>query len=401
MARTLISFPVGLAPQGPGRWLSDSYMWKQLEGIQDYFDCDFLCLFIQGFRPTNCLFNLPSEKVLGITVPSGRTPYFLKNAAKLRIGLNHLLERRNYKNLILFEPLPLNLYLAQIARRRKINVISWFCGDQIHRCKATVYPSTTYYQMFKDMANWVLKSFIIKYLIKVSQMVVTDLPQLYQKPNLSRNRLRVVFAPSQTINSEEVAALPVAGVGEKETLSLLFVGRVNPLKGVHNLIQALAALKKQLLFHLTVVGPLYGPEYGGYEFTLRRLIEEKGLSRRVTLTGNISDRRELEQLYLQSDLFVLPSMNPEGTPKAILEAMAYGLPVFASWVGGIPLVVRNGRDGVLIDPWNPMELQAALGRMLEDRQRLRLMGQSGRERSLQLSKERIFQILAQEIAALP
>jgi len=365
-----------------------------LEGIQDYLECDFLCLFIQGFRPTNCLINLPSEQVLGITVPSGRTPYLLKNAARLRTALDHLLEKRSYQKLILFEPLPLNLYLAQIGRRRKMNVISWLSGN--HYCSSMLAVKTSHnvYQMCKETGKWALKSFIIKYMTKVSRMMITDSPYLY------RNRLRTVFAPSQTINSEEVAALPVAGVGEKETLSLLFVGRVVPLKGVHNLIQALTALKEELLFHLTIVGPLYGPEYGGYEFTLRRLIQEKGLSRRVTLTGNISDRRELEKHYLQSDLFVLPSMT-EGTPKAILEAMAYGLPVVASRVGGIPLVVRDGRDGVLIDPRNPIDLQSALRRVLGDRQKMRLMGQSGRERSLQLSKERIFRRLAQEIAALP
>jgi glycosyltransferase involved in cell wall biosynthesis len=394
MARTLISFPVELAPQGDGRWLSDAYMWKKLEGIQDYLECDFLCLFIQGFKPTNCFINLPSEKVLGIIVPTGRIPYFLKKAAKLRIALNHLLEKRPYKNLILFEPLPLNLYLAQIGRRRKMNVISWLSGNHYCSNMLAVKNSHNLYQMCKETGKWALESFIIKCMTKVSRMMISDSPHLY------RNRLRTVFAPSQTINSKEMGALPFARVGEKETPSLLFVGRVVPLKGLHILIQALTALKEQLLFHLTIVGPLYGPEYGGYEFTLRRLIQEKGLSRRVTLTGNISDRRELEKHYLQSDLFVLPSMT-EGTPKAILEAMAYGLPVIASRVGGIPIVVRDGRDGILIDPWNPMDLQAALRRILGDRQRLRLMGQSGRERSLQLSKERIFRILAQEIAALP
>jgi glycosyltransferase involved in cell wall biosynthesis len=392
MTRTLISFPVDLVPQESGLWLSDVYMWKQLEGIQDYLDCDFLCLLPDGVNPKNCLIKFPSERVLSIKVQSARTHYLLKKATKLKNTLNYILEKRIYQNLVLFEPLPLNLYLAQIGHRRKMRIFSWFSGDYFHSGLATLRGSLGK-QWFKILPTWIMKLGIFKYMTQVSRMVITDSPHLF------KNCTKVFFAPSQTINREEISTLPKARVGEYECLSLLFVGRVVPLKGLHVLIEALAALSGSLQFHLTIVGPLYGREFGGYEYRLRRLIHETGLNSKVTLVGNVNDRRVLEQYYLQADVFVLPSFT-EGTPKAMLEAMAYGLPVVASRVGGIPLVVRDGREGFLIEPGNINDLQANIRRMLANRNRLKIMGQLARERSFNYSKDCIFKNMAQEITAV-
>ena len=393
MRRNLLSFPFDLSPQDSGRWLSDSYMWKQLEDIQDFLDCDFLCLFSEGPQPRNCQVNLPAERVRGLPVASTKTAYVMKNAAKIKSSLNQLLANQTYQNLILFEPYLVNLYLAQVGRQRRIRIIPWFSGDYSRSNLIGLKTFQNLPHWGKAVGRWLLHSLIVKYLAQVSSVVITDSPHLFP------HKQKVVFAPSQTINQKEMAGLPCAPVGEKAELSLLFVGRVVPLKGLHYLIQALSDLKDPPPFHLTIVGPLYGSEDGGYEFTLRRLIQEKGLGPQVTLTGNISDRRELEKYFLQADFFILPSLT-EGAPKAICEAMAYGLPVLASRVGGIPLLVRDGLDGLLIDPRKPADLAAALGSMLRDRQELRLMGQAARERALELSKELIFQRLAQEINAL-
>jgi glycosyltransferase involved in cell wall biosynthesis len=265
-------------------------------------------------------------------------------------------------------------------------------GNYFHSGLATLRGSLGK-QWFKILPTWIMKLGIFKYMTQVSRMVITDSPHLF------KNCTKVFFAPSQTINREEISTLPKARVGEYECLSLLFVGRVVPLKGLHVLIEALAALSGSLQFHLTIVGPLYGREFGGYEYRLRRLIHETGLNSKVTLVGNVNDRRVLEQYYLQADVFVLPSFT-EGTPKAMLEAMAYGLPVVASRVGGIPLVVRDGREGFLIEPGNINDLQANIRRMLANRNRLKIMGQLARERSFNYSKDCIFKNMAQEITAV-
>jgi glycosyltransferase involved in cell wall biosynthesis len=77
------------------------------------------------------------------------------------------------------------------------------------------------------------------------------------------------------------------------------------------------------------------------------------------------DREERDDLLAVSDVLVLPSHH-EGVPMAILEGMAYGLPVIATPVGGIPDVIRHGREGLLVEVGNRGALTAALSRMVAE-----------------------------------
>jgi glycosyltransferase involved in cell wall biosynthesis len=79
------------------------------------------------------------------------------------------------------------------------------------------------------------------------------------------------------------------------------------------------------------------------------------------------------------DLFVLPS-HWEGMPVAILEAMAAGLPVVATAVGGTPEVVEDETTGLLPPPRDPVALAEAISRLLRDPERARRMGEAGRKR---------------------
>jgi glycosyltransferase involved in cell wall biosynthesis len=77
------------------------------------------------------------------------------------------------------------------------------------------------------------------------------------------------------------------------------------------------------------------------------------------------DREERDHLLAASDVLVLPSHH-EGVPMAVLEAMAYGLPVIATPVGGIPDVLRPGREGLLVEVGNRAALTTALARMVAE-----------------------------------
>ena len=78
------------------------------------------------------------------------------------------------------------------------------------------------------------------------------------------------------------------------------------------------------------------------------------------------------------DLFVLPSLN-EGMGRALIEAMAAGLPVVATNVGGIPAVVQDGQTGILIPPGNPEALAAALERYLQSPESAKRIGAAARD----------------------
>lgn len=93
-------------------------------------------------------------------------------------------------------------------------------------------------------------------------------------------------------------------------------------------------------------------------------------------------RNDIPALLAASDLFCLPSRT-EGLGIAAIEAMASGLPVVASRVGGLPEVVEDGVTGLLVPPDDTAALAEALVRILEDRHRAAQMGDAGRTRAKQ------------------
>jgi glycosyltransferase involved in cell wall biosynthesis len=114
-----------------------------------------------------------------------------------------------------------------------------------------------------------------------------------------------------------------------------------------------------------------GPERARVE----ELVAALGLRGTVRLHGRIP---EAARYYHDAQFAVLAS-HEEGMPNAILEAMAVGLPVVATAVGGVPEVVRNGHTGVLVPPHRPAELAAGIARLAGDPQLRVTMGRTGRE----------------------
>jgi glycosyltransferase involved in cell wall biosynthesis len=104
-----------------------------------------------------------------------------------------------------------------------------------------------------------------------------------------------------------------------------------------------------------------------------------GLADVVTFAGIRSD---VPQILAALDVFVLPSLW-EGMPNAILEAMAAGLPVVATAVGGTPEVVADGKTGLLVPSHNPAAMAEAMERLLRSPDLRHRMGQAGREQVLQ------------------
>lgn len=92
------------------------------------------------------------------------------------------------------------------------------------------------------------------------------------------------------------------------------------------------------------------------------------------------------------DLFVLPSHN-EGMGRAVVEAMAAGLPVVATCVGGLPDVVVDGQTGLLVPPRDPGALAEALMRLLEDPDMRTRMGRAGQIRAEEFSDQVMFERL--------
>jgi glycosyltransferase involved in cell wall biosynthesis len=152
---------------------------------------------------------------------------------------------------------------------------------------------------------------------------------------------------------------------------LIFVGSLSKNKGVYELIASFEELFSMYDdIHLLMVGE--GPEHDN----LSELIAAKGMTDRAHLVGKRSPA-EIPEYLSASDFFVLPTYY-EGLPNAVLEAMACGLPVIATCVGGIPEAVKDGRNGILIKRFDRASLTGAVKCLYEDKDLAKLMGSSSR-----------------------
>jgi glycosyltransferase involved in cell wall biosynthesis len=150
------------------------------------------------------------------------------------------------------------------------------------------------------------------------------------------------------------------------------VARLTPEKDLATLLCASAeALTREPDFRLEIAGD--GPLRG----ELEELAGSLGLGERVRFLGQVDD---VAGLLGRAGLLVLSSVK-EGVPLTLLEAMARGLPVVATRVGGCPEVVEDGRTGLLVPPGEPGALAAAVLALWRDHGRAAGMGRAGRERA--------------------
>ena len=147
---------------------------------------------------------------------------------------------------------------------------------------------------------------------------------------------------------------------------LLFVGRLAEKKGVTYLITAMKSILQDFPgCKLIIVGD--GPE----KAALMQQSQQLGLSGSIIFTGSVPNS-SLPSFYKAADVFILPSIvdskgDTEGLGVVLLEAMAAGVPVVASNVGGIPDILIRNRTGLLVEQKDPDALAAAVIRLVENR----------------------------------
>ncbi len=140
--------------------------------------------------------------------------------------------------------------------------------------------------------------------------------------------------------------------------SLLFVGHLSENKGVTDLLEAFRLISTDIPgteLHIYGTGPM------------RAAVQEFASRNRLRIfTHGIVSHEKVARIMNRYQIFVLPSI-AEGTPNVVLEAMACGLPVVATRVGGIPDLIENGRNGILVEPEKPIEIANAVLRLLRNR----------------------------------
>jgi glycosyltransferase involved in cell wall biosynthesis/cellulose synthase/poly-beta-1,6-N-acetylglucosamine synthase-like glycosyltransferase len=174
------------------------------------------------------------------------------------------------------------------------------------------------------------------------------------------------------------------------------IGRLTPVKDLPTLLRAVRMVADtDPAFQIDVVGD--GPSRPALE----RLRRELGLERHVTFHGA---REDVHAMLSEAQLFVQSSLS-EGISLTLLEAMAAGVPIVATGVGGTPEVVDHGVTGLLVSPARPERLAAAMLTVLNDRGLAQRMGAAARERAEQhfniLQMAASYEALYEEATARP
>lgn len=179
----------------------------------------------------------------------------------------------------------------------------------------------------------------------------------------------------------ELPSLP-AVEREDESIRLLGLGQLNPRKGFHVLIEALALLKgRERRLRCAIVGG------GEQRAELERAIDTHELEELVSLEGAVPHERVKEYLSA-SDIFVLPCVVSDdgwrdGIPVALMEAMFHRRPVISTDILGLPELIDSGESGVLVPSNDPVALANAILELAADAQARRRMGERGREKVLE------------------
>jgi glycosyltransferase involved in cell wall biosynthesis len=159
------------------------------------------------------------------------------------------------------------------------------------------------------------------------------------------------------------------GIGPEKRI-VLIVGRLSSEKGHRTLLEAAHRLQGSAPPpHLLIVGD--GPERPAIEETVRKL----GLVESVTLAGQVPSA---EPYYGIADVCVLSSLS-EGSPNALLEAMAAGVPVVSTAVGGVPEMVTHGESALLIQPGDCQAMTNAIAALLADAALVRKLADRARQ----------------------
>ncbi|TET53619.1 MAG: glycosyltransferase family 1 protein [Anaerolineales bacterium] len=228
--------------------------------------------------------------------------------------------------------------------------------------------------------------------ISVESEIVRDADVLVASTRVERDQLVQLYGADQTrirvispgVDIELFRPMPADYAKQRigicpDRRVILFVGRIDPLKGIDTLLRAMADIIQQWpeLRHRLCV-PIIGGDpdraWGDEEMArLQSLKVELGIDDIVLFLG-ARDQDELQYYYSAADVVVVPS-DYESFGMVALEAMACGTPVIASDVGGLATLVRNGRTGYRVPARDPAALAAKIKRLLTDEGLRRRIGQ--------------------------
>lgn len=269
--------------------------------------------------------------------------YDLRGILKIII----LIKKRKY-NIIHVHLFPANLFIA-IASLFFPKNVKWIFSEH------NIYNRRRSSNIFKILDGFIYSRYskIICVSKQVEFILVNWMPSI-------RGKIKVI--------PNAVSVSKLLGSNSLKIYDILFVGRLTQAKGVDILLKAVRILKDKYSKNLKVA--IAGG--GSLKEKLNNMAVKFGINEEVKFLGI---RKDIEKLMKSSSIFVLSS-RWEGLPMVVLEAMSRGISIVATKVGGIPEVIENGKEGILISPEDPEILAQTINKLLENEELRKKLSQA-------------------------
>lgn len=249
----------------------------------------------------------------------------------------------------------------------------FFFAARLFRVPTIVHLHSGGFHIFYDQHCGPLRKKLVRYIFDhASRVIVLSNTWKEWLQTISKNQHIVAIYNPVMLPAWHGARPPGAETGAASGQHLLVLGRLGKLKGSYDLLQAVARIAPQFPDLVLDMGG-----DGELEQVASRA-RELGIERHVRLLGWV--RGADKDRHLQAArIYLLPSYN-EGLPMSVLEAMAAGLPVITTPVGGIPEAVSDGVEGFLVQPGDVAQLAERLTQLLHDDALARQMGLAARHK---------------------
>lgn len=300
-------------------------------------------------------------------------------------------------------------YLLKVLFAAKAFIIAFFrlsvdSNIRIVHIHTAAYASFYRKSVFVKMSKWFRKKVIL-------YMHAADFEAFFQESKHPENILEIIklcdvlvvlsqswkqyfvkigIADNKIVILNNIVSPPIIKEVESKSarIKLLFLGEIGKRKGVYDLLDVLNANKHYYhdKIELRIGGNLE-------EDKLKQTLLKYGLNEFVTFEGWISGEKKIDCLNW-ADIFVLPSYN-EGLPIAILESMSYGVPVISTNVGGIPEILHNHKNGILITPGNLEEIDSSIRYFINNKEKISEYGICAKESIKEYLAESVIEKLQQ------
>lgn len=321
---------------------------------------DELILFMHIAKPSEDKFNeyqLKSKNIqainLGVATPAWHRAIFHRKFWQKHFELLNSCDTILIRMPCAFAP----FFRKYIANPNKL----WFMVVGDYEEGAKHWPTKSIRDYAIKLYLW-LNNYLFEYHLKQYNLLVNS-NALYHKYNNKSNKLYRIKTTTLTSNDfhfRETYSL------NKSNVKLLYVGRIDKAKGLFELIEAIAKLNSD---NLNISLKIVGWELNTDNKTTHQLIalaNKLKVNEKIIFTGKLNIGNDLNGAYKDADIFLLPSYH-EGFPRVIWEAMANGLPVITTPVGGIPNELTHGVNALFVSPKNVNEIKEAVERLIQNK----------------------------------